>query len=118
MVLLHKAFGLALAAVFLAIFFWGLVSWIRNRDPGVWFWRLLAVGQAGLAVPALTGIVLFALGGRRGWLHYAYGAFPILVLVFAHRNAGRWFKGIEWAMFALAGLVNFGLMLRAFTTGF
>ncbi|MGH9194692.1 MAG: hypothetical protein ACRD1T_03010, partial [Acidimicrobiia bacterium] len=60
--------------------------------------------------------VLFALGGRRPWLHYAYGGFPIVVIVAAHRLSRR-IEGLEWVAFAVAGAVNFGLLLRGFMTG-
>lgn len=113
---LHRYFGLVLAALFLAIFFWAVLSWFRNKHPGSWFWRILAVAQVGLAGPPLTGAVLFAFGGRPHLLHLAYGAFPILVLVAAHRLS-RKFEGLEWAVFGVAGLVNFGLLVRGFMTG-
>lgn len=112
----HSWIGLALVALFLLIGLVGLFFWIRNTDPGVWFWRMVAAGQVGIGLQAITGIVLLAAGGRRPWLHYAYGVFPALVLVVAHRLSRR-FAGIEWAVFALAGLVSFGLLLRGYMTG-
>lgn len=116
MVLTHRIVGLALAGTFLALFIWGLIAWLRNRHPGQAFWRVLAGAQAGIGVLAMTGVMSFALGGRRPLLHYAYGAFPVVVLVFAHRFA-RKLEGLEWAAFALAGLFNFGLLARGFMTG-
>jgi hypothetical protein len=61
-------------------------------------------------------LVLLAMGGSQSLLHYAYGIFPALVLIVAHRFSKR-FPGIEWAVFALAGLVIFGLLLRGYMTG-
>lgn len=113
---LHAYFGLALVAVFLVLGVWGLISWFRNRHPGEWFWRTLAVGQVGLGIQLIVGLILFVLGRRRSLLHYAYGIFPILVLVIAHRYSKR-LEGLEWAVFAFAGFVNFGLLLRAYMTG-
>ena len=112
----HRYFGLALAGLFLLIFLWALVSWFTNKHPGRWFWGLLATAQIALAGPALTGAVLFLMGSRPHILHFAYGAFPILVLIAAHRLAKR-FEGLEWVLFGIAGLVNFGLLVRGFMTG-
>lgn len=116
MIAAHKWIGLLLVALFLLVGVSGLIFWFRNRHPGEWFWKLVAAGQAGLALQAISGIILFVAGGRRSWLHYAYGGFPIVVLVAAHRYSRR-LEGIAWVAFALAGLVNFGLLLRGFMTG-
>ncbi len=113
----HRIFGLSIAVAFLVVFIWGTAGWIRNRDPGPWFWRVVAVGQVGVLAQALTGLILYGQGGRPSDpLHYAYGIFPLLVLFIAHRSARR-FQGLEWAVFAIAGLVIFGLMSRGFMTG-
>lgn len=121
MTFFHRWFGLALAVAFLALGVWGIVAWARDRDPGARFWKLLAAAQAGVAVQAIGGVLVFALGGPRGsgmhWLHYAYGAFPAVVLIAAHRLSRR-FEGLAWAVFAFAGLICFGLLLRGYMTGF
>lgn len=116
MATIHREFGLTVAGVFLLIAIWGLAAWIRNKDPGPWFWRLLAAGQVGVGGQVLLGIILLSLGRGRPLVHYAYGLFPILVLLVAHRYARR-VAGVEWAVFAIAGLVNFGLLFRGFLTG-
>lgn len=112
----HTYLGLATAALFLLLFLWAVVAWIRNRHPASAFWNTLMIAQVGLGVLAVTGIVLFALESRQPWLHYAYGGFPILLVIFAHRISAR-FEGLEWAVFGIAGLVNFGLLTRGFMTG-
>lgn len=90
--------------------------WIRDRDPGAWFWRLLAAGQVGLGLQVLVGAALFFSRGNREILHYVYGGFPILVLLFAYRIS-RKAQGLEWAAFAVAGFFIFGLQLRGYMTG-
>ncbi|MGH2811120.1 MAG: hypothetical protein ACRDI1_00205 [Actinomycetota bacterium] len=112
----HGYVGALVAGIFLLLGIWGIVGWARNRHPGGWFWRLLAIAQGGLGLQVILGGVLLAMGGRREWLHYAYGFFPILVLIFVHRFSRR-LEGIEWVAFAFAGLVNFGLLLRGYMTG-
>jgi hypothetical protein len=112
----HKALGLGLIAVFLALFLWGSLFWILNRDPGRLFWGLLAVGQVALGVQILAGGTLFLMGHRRPWLHYSYGIFPVLVLAVAHRISKK-YQGIEWAVFAVAAFVIVGLLVRAYMTG-
>lgn len=113
---IHRWLGLSLIVFFLAIGVSGIFYWIRNKDPGGWFWVVLSAGQVGLALMAASGAVLLAMGGSRNWLHYAYGIFPALVLLVAHLFSKR-FPGVEWAAFALAGLVVFGLLLRGYMTG-
>lgn len=112
----HRIVGLSIGAIFLVVAVWGLFLWIRNRDPGQMFWRVLAAGQVGLVLQTLVGIVIFFLRGNMNPLHYLYGAFPILVLYIAHRQS-RKLQGLEWVAFAVAGLVIFGLQSRGFMTG-
>lgn len=112
----HLWIGAAIAASFLLVTGWGVVSWIRNVDPGSGFWKLLAAGQALLVLQVGFGAAMLFLKGGMHWLHYAYGAFPIVVLAVAHRVAPR-FKGIEWAAFAVASFFVFGLQTRGLMTG-
>lgn len=116
MTVLHRSLGLTIAIAFGLLFVWGIASWIRNKNPSQWFWRLLGFGQAGLALQVLAGVVLFFVRGGQHWLHYAYGAFPILVLLVAHRSSKR-LEGLEWAAFATASLFIFGLQMRGLMTG-
>ena len=112
----HLYLGALAAGSFALLFGWGIYSWIRNRDPNQWFWRLLAIGQISLVVFAITGAYLLVVRGNQHWLHYAYGAFPFLILGVAHRWSAR-IEGLEWAAFSIAGLVIFGLLTRGLMTG-
>jgi hypothetical protein len=122
---LHEFLGGSMVAVFFVVFCWGTLFWIRNRDPGRYFWGLLAAGQVALGLQAVVGIILFLTVGARQraaqltppqWLHYSYGGFAIAVLVVAHRIARR-YEGVEWAVFAVASLFVTGLLIRGFMTG-
>lgn len=112
----HKILGGSIVLLFFVLFCWGTIYWIRNRDPGKYFWGLLAVGQIALGLQVVAGIVLLLMGDTRPWLHYSYGAFALLVLGVAHRIAKK-YEGIEWAVFAVASFFVFGLLVRAYMTG-
>jgi hypothetical protein len=114
---IHGEFGLGVAFLFLIIALLGVVFWVRNRDPGAFFWRLVAAAQVGVGVQILLGLLML-LSGRRAsnWVHYAYGLFPVLTLYAAHRYSKK-MKGLEWVAFAIVGVVNFGLMFRGYVTG-
>src|SRR5207248_3739051 len=113
---LHKYVGETVAAIFGVLFIWGTIFWIRNKNPGSFFWGLLGVGQVLLGLQVLFGVILLAMGKQRVWLHYSYGLFSVFVLYAAHRISKR-FEGVEWAVFALGSLVVFGLLVRAYMTG-
>lgn len=114
---IHRIVGLSIGGIFGILALWGLFLWIKNSDPGQTFWRLLALGQIGLVLQVIVGVVMFFVRGAMPPLHYAYGAFPIIVLYVAHRQSKK-FEGLEWVAFAIAGLVIFGLQTRGFMTGF
>jgi Ca2+/Na+ antiporter len=92
----HKYLGESIAAIFLILFVWGTIFWIRNKNPGTYFWGLLGLGQVLLGVQILFGVILLAMGKHRIWLHYSYGLFSVFVLYAAHRISKR-FEGVEWA---------------------
>lgn len=99
-----------------------LYTYLRNKEPGSWYWNLLGAVQVVVGVQVLVGAILFAIGGRPqsngpSWLHYVYGGlFPIGVLYFAHRHS-RKHQGVEVIIFGVACLVAFGLTFRALQTG-
>jgi hypothetical protein len=116
---LHAAAGFALVGGLFLFFVWGSVVWLTKRDPGAWYWRLLAAIQVLLVLQLVAGLILLLMGRRQSLLHYAYGAlFPVIALVVAHTLA----RGMERERDALlvfvgASFIVFGLTLRALATG-
>ena len=117
----HAAVGFLIVAGWLVMFAWVVAAqWIVRREPGPWFWRLLALLQGLLILQLVAGVTLLALGHRAdSLLHYFYGAvFPAVVLVIAHVVArGLDDEADSWKVFAIASFFVFGLTLRALTTG-
>jgi hypothetical protein len=97
---------------------WGLVTWIIRRGPGRAFWWLVAAVQMTLIAQLVAGVILLLAGGRRPFLHYAYGiVFPVFVLLGAHWAARELIPERPWAPFAIVSFFAFGSTLRALTTG-
>jgi hypothetical protein len=121
---LHRVIAFAIPTGFLLLALWALVALVRNRNPGDYFWQLLAALQVVTGLQIFVGGILFVAGGRPiangpQWLHYVYGGlFPAAVLVVAHgiAHTERW-RQIPWAVFGAAALVCFGLTFRALQTG-
>ena len=119
MPVVHKVIGFAIVGAFGIFMLWGFGAWVLKRDPGRWYWHLLAALQVTVGVQTLAGLILVAIYGIHAQpiLHYAYGAvFPIIVLTIAHAMA-RDMERDQWKVFAVAGFICFGLTLRALTTG-
>lgn len=113
----HVVIGWAIVGSFLLLWVWGIVARLVRRDPGQWFWRLIAAVQVVIGIQAIVGIVLLAMGFRQSLLHYGYGAvFPVIVLVGAHVVA-RHGEVEPSVAFAWASFIAFGLTLRALATG-
>lgn len=114
----HTYVGFFFVALFAVGWMWGLGARLLKRGPGDWFWRWLSAVQLTAGIQALIGITLFLMGRRQGWLHYAYGLFPIATLVIAHGVARREeYRARPWVPFAWAAFFSFGLTLRALMTG-
>jgi heme A synthase len=119
---LHRFVAYSVPTLFALLTLGAIWTYLRNREPGAWYWNLLAAVQVVLGVQVLVGVILFASGGRPqsngpNWLHYVYGAvFPIGVLYFAHKYA-RKHPGVEMIIFGVACFVAFGLTFRALQTG-
>lgn len=102
------------------LFVWGLAQYLRKREPGRGFWRLIGVMQATLLVQIVVGAIVFATGERPDtFLHYFYGGvFPVIVLGVTHVFARDMnVEADRWKVFAVASFFIFGLTLRATMTG-
>lgn len=120
--------GYAVVGSWVVVGVWALVLRLARRQEAPVFWRAVSVAQVLLGVQLLFGIVLLLLGRRPGpaqhpmpgmtlLFHLLYGlGFPLVVLVVAHAWA-RARRYDPFTVFAVAGLVNFGLTLRALQVG-
>ena len=114
---IHKFIGFFIVGVFTVLWIWGFVARARKKDPGVWWWGLLAVIQVLIGIQVLVGLILLITGYRAPQLlHYAYGVFPAIALIIAHVYARRE-KLYPWVPFAWAAFFSMGLTLRALMTG-
>ena len=118
---LHRYVAYSIPTGFVVLFLVSIFTYLFNREPGEWYWRLLAILQVVLAIQVLVGVVLFATGRRASGnfvgAHYLYGAvFPLVVLVFAHRFSRR-HPNVAVAVFGFAAFLCFGLTMRALQTG-
>lgn len=118
--------GLAIVGSWIIICLWALTLRLMGRaEDTPTFWRAVSLAQLLLVVQLVVGLVLLAIGRRPGpgsrvgdlLFHLGYGAvFPLIVLVVAHSWA-RTGRYNAHAVFALVGLVNFGLTMRAWQVG-
>ncbi len=115
----HEVIGFAVVGGWGVLFLAGVVWFLRRREPGRWFWNLLAALQVVLLLQMVAGLILLILGHRRELLHYLYGSlFPVIVLVIAHVLArGMDVEEDRWKVFAVAAFFVFGLTLSALATG-
>ncbi|CAN5273631.1 MAG: hypothetical protein H0V93_13045 [Euzebyales bacterium] len=108
---------------------WALALRFTRYEETPTFWRAVSIAQMALALQWLIGLALIviALLGRGALpgdgsafdvtFHLLYGmGFPLLVLVVAHKLA-RGGTHNPHTVFAVAGLVNFGLTARAWMVG-
>jgi hypothetical protein len=111
------------------ITFWSLALRFARYEETPTFWRVVSVAQILLVLQFFAGLALltlyaFGLAGLPGdgsafdvGFHLLYGiGFPLVVLFFAHKWAreGRY---DAHSVFAVAGLVVFGLTARAWQVG-
>jgi hypothetical protein len=122
----HAAIGYGVVALFAIGWLWPAGAAILRRDAGARYWLWLTVAQAISVLQLLAGLVLLAGGFRpTTWLHYVYGAGPLLVLAVAHVAARELQRGgpdrkpiHPTTVFGFAAFICFGLTLRALLTGF
>lgn len=125
--LLHGyVLGYAIIASWVVVGVWSLVLRVAGSEETPNFWRAVSVAQVLLAAQLLFGIVLLLMGRWPGpadagmgdlAFHLSYGILsPLVVLVFAHAwaRSGRF---NPYSIFAVVGLVNFGLTFRAWQVG-
>jgi hypothetical protein len=76
---MHMYLGIAVLAGNAAAGITGALLWLRNRLSN-WFWYLLRVAQASVAVQVATGLILLARGETTpDGLHIAYGVAPLVI---------------------------------------
>ena len=121
---LHSWIGYVIVGSWAVIAGWGLALSFLDYEETPTFWRVVSLAQVLLGIQLLAGVVLLAMGrlpAGDDWFnnifHVLYGfAFPVIVLLFAHRwsRAGRVDPHLA---FSVTGLVVFGLTARAWMTG-
>ena len=118
--------GFLLIGSWAVICVWALILRFAASEETPVFWRAVSVAQILLALQLIVGLVLLVMGRRPGGeaasgralaFHIAYGVvFPIITLVVGHKMA-RDGKYRPHAVFAVVGLVLFGLTARAWMVG-
>jgi hypothetical protein len=79
----HMVVGIAVLASNAAASAWGGYAWIQGL-PSHWFWVVLRVAQATVAVEVALGLILVARGASSpDGLHMAYGLAMLAVTVIA-----------------------------------
>lgn len=79
---IHAAVGILVLGANAAAAGWGSVAWLRRRTS-VAFWPILRVAQAVVAIQAILGLTLVAMGREPpDGLHYIYGIAPLFIALF------------------------------------
>ncbi len=124
--------GFLVIGVWAVVMFWSGALALTRYDETPMFWRFVSLAQVSLVLQLVVGLVLMGwwlLGDGQppgansggGWFngtfHLLYGVvFPLLVLLAGHGFSRRGRYGPH-AVFAVVGLVNFGLTARAWMVG-
>jgi hypothetical protein len=121
--------GFIVIGAWAIICFWAIALRLLGYEDTPTFWRAVSLAQILLFLQLLLGLVLVAFwalgtGGAPGrgrwfeWLfHLLYGVgFPFVVLLVGHRMA-RGGRYQPHSVFAVVGLVIFGLTARAWQVG-
>lgn len=119
------ALGFLLIGSWAVVSGWALALRFSKYEETPTFWRFVSLAQLLLVAQLLLGLVLLIVGGRPGpdddggtlAFHLAYGLlFPLIVLIVGHKVA-RDGKYRPHSVFAVVGLVIFGLTARAWMVG-
>jgi hypothetical protein len=112
--------GFVIIASWAIVCGWSLALRFTRYTDTPTFWRAVSVAQILLALQLLIGLVQFGVGRLPGdgsafdvSFHVLYGVvFPLIALAVGHgfARSGRF---SPYAVFAVVGLVNFGLTARA-----
>ncbi|MBA2528399.1 MAG: hypothetical protein H0V19_00295 [Euzebyales bacterium] len=117
--------GFVVIGAWATICCWSLALRFTRFTQTPTFWRAVSIAQILLALQLVVGLVLLALGRRPGpegdggtlAFHLSYGVvFPIITLLVGHRVA-RQGSYSPHTVFAVVGLVIFGLTARAWQVG-
>jgi hypothetical protein len=124
--------GFAVIGAWAVIMIWSTALWLLGYSDTPVFWRAVSLAQILLAVQLLVGVVMILLwllgrgqapgansgGGLfNGAFHVLYGiVFPAIALVVGHGIARRGRYNAHM-IFAVVGLVIFGLTARAWMLG-
>jgi hypothetical protein len=85
----HAIVGIATLAANVVAAAWGGIAWMR-QDPSVWFWYLLRVAQAFVAVEVALGVERLLAGAKPpDELHYVYGVAPLVIAVVTEAMRGN-----------------------------
>ena len=104
---------------------WALALRFTKYEETPTFWRAVSVAQVLLVLQIIVGLVLLVMGRRPGpaddgatlAFHIAYGLlFPLITLIVGHKLA-RDGKYSPHSVFAVVGLVLFGLTARSWMVG-
>jgi hypothetical protein len=118
------ALGFVIIGSWAVICGWALALRFLPYDETPTFWKAVSIAQILLLAQVLVGIVLLLLGKRPGTgdgetiaFHLSYGlVFPLITLVVGHKVA-RDGKYKPHSVFAVVGLIIFGLTARSWMVG-
>lgn len=119
--------GYATVAAWAVVAVWSLALRLLRRDDTPAFWKGVSAAQILLGIQLVVGLALLAFGRRPGpdgnddgltlLFHLSYALLsPLVVLVVGHRLA-REGRRDPHTVFAVVGLVIFGLSYRALQVG-
>ncbi len=116
---LHGRIGTAMVLFTAVAAVYGLIEYWRKKPLSDSYWGVIVIGNLLAVLQAAVGAWM-ALGGAqpgRGAIHFVYGVVALLwvpiIVLFNRNRSGR----AETLVCALVSLFEFGIALRALTTG-